>query len=366
MRAGDGDEDRQYMRRALQLAESGWGRVQPNPLVGAVVVRDGRVVAEAAHREFGGPHAEAEALRAAGNEARGATLYVTLEPCNHQGKTPPCTDAILAAGIGRVVFAASDPNPQAAGGADRLRRAGIVVLEGIEREAARVQNAIFFHATERASPFVALKYALSLDAKLSRLPGRPTSVTGSAARQDAHRLRAGFDAIMVGAGTVLADDPLLTARGDVTPRTPAIRMVLASDAGLPPGARLLSTPESGPVWVFHAPGADVALLKAPGVRAIGVPRDGDVLRLDGVLDQAWRDGVRSILCEGGGRLGAALLRGGHVQRLYLYVAPVIFGEAGVPAFPGEFEGTPVAGWEITGLRRLDPDVLLQLDRGEGI
>jgi diaminohydroxyphosphoribosylaminopyrimidine deaminase / 5-amino-6-(5-phosphoribosylamino)uracil reductase len=363
MQAGHGDEDRRHMRRALQLAESGWGRVQPNPLVGAVVVRDGRVVAEGAHREFGGPHAEVEALRTAGDAARGATLYVTLEPCNHQGKTPPCTDAILGAGIGRVVFAAPDTNPHAAGGADRLRHEGLEVQGGVERDAARVQNAMFFHATERATTFVALKYAMSLDARLGREAGRPTAVTGPVARQDAHRLRAGFDAIMVGSGTVFADDPLLTVRGPVTPRRPPIRMVLASDGELPPGSHLLTTPDDGPVWIFHAADAAGPGPEARGVRAIAVPRGDDGLRLDAVLDTVWRAGVRSVLCEGGGRLGAALLRGGHVQRLYLYLAPVLYGESGVAAFPGEFPG-PAAGWAPTGLRRLDPDVLLQLDRNE--
>src|SRR5690554_6090296 len=156
------------MRRALELAEAGWGRVHPNPLVGAVVERDGRVVGEGAHREYGGPHAEIEALRAAGTAARGATLYVTLEPCNHVGKTPPCTDAILAAGIARVVIAADDPHPAARGGAARLLAAGVEVVRGVEREVARAQNALFLRPLETGRPFVALKLAVTLDGRIAR------------------------------------------------------------------------------------------------------------------------------------------------------------------------------------------------------
>ncbi|MGH7506185.1 MAG: bifunctional diaminohydroxyphosphoribosylaminopyrimidine deaminase/5-amino-6-(5-phosphoribosylamino)uracil reductase RibD, partial [Longimicrobiales bacterium] len=186
--------DRDRMRHALALAERGWGRVHPNPLVGALVEKDGSIVGEGWHAEYGGPHAEVVALEQAGGSAEGATLYVTLEPCNHQGKTPPCTDAILRAGIRRIVFAVEDPGPEGAGGARRLRDAGIDVVHGVEHDAARSLNAAFFHLRKESTPFIALKLALSLDAKISRAPGSPTRVSGEAASAEVHRLRAGFDA----------------------------------------------------------------------------------------------------------------------------------------------------------------------------
>ncbi|MFP4623428.1 MAG: bifunctional diaminohydroxyphosphoribosylaminopyrimidine deaminase/5-amino-6-(5-phosphoribosylamino)uracil reductase RibD, partial [Gemmatimonadota bacterium] len=192
-----GTSDAEFMRRALTLAEAGWGRVHPNPLVGAVVVREGVVVGEGAHREFGGPHAEVEALRNAGDAARGSTLYVTLEPCAHHGKTPPCTTAILDHGVARVVYAAADPHPDAAGGGTRLAERGVEVVGGVEAEKARTQNALFLRPIETGRPFVALKYGLTLDARIARAPGERTAVTGPESRAAVHRLRAGFDAVLV-------------------------------------------------------------------------------------------------------------------------------------------------------------------------
>jgi len=210
-------DDRRYMRRALELAEAGWGHVHPNPLVGAVVVRDGVVVGEGYHTAFGAPHAEVEALRAAGERARGSTVYVTLEPCAHHGKTPPCTDALLTAGAARVVYAAEDPGQDAGGGGAVLAARGVDVSAGVERAAARRQNAAFFHALERRRCYVALKYGMSLDGRLARGAGQRTVVTGPESHAQVHRLRAGFDAIMVGGETARVDDPLLTARGDIEP-----------------------------------------------------------------------------------------------------------------------------------------------------
>jgi diaminohydroxyphosphoribosylaminopyrimidine deaminase/5-amino-6-(5-phosphoribosylamino)uracil reductase len=338
--------------------------VHPNPLVGAVVVRDGELVGTGFHGEYGGPHAEAVALAAAGERARGATLYVTLEPCAHQGKTPPCTEAILAAGIARVVFAAEDSNAAATGGAARLRAAGVEVVAGIEREAARAQNAIFFHRVERRTPFVVLKYALTLDARLSESPHRPSVVTGAEARAETHRLRAGFDAIMVGSGTALADDPLLTARGAVVPRVPLARVVVDTEARLPPASRLLRTTDQGPVLVLSAEDAPAARRKAleqAGARVLVVPRGEGGLAIDAALERLRAEGIQSIFCEGGGRLGAALLQADLVQRLYLFYAPRIFGEPAVPAFPGTF-GPAGAGWRRQRLESFGNDLLVVLDR----
>lgn len=354
------------MRRALALAWRGWGRVHPNPLVGAVIVKDGEVIAEGWHAQYGEPHAEAVALAAAGERARGATLYTTLEPCAHHGKTPPCADAVEAAGIARVVYGARDPHPAARGGADRLARAGVEVVGGVEADAVRSQNAAFFHAVERGSTYVALKYALSLDARLGAAPGRSTQVTGEAARREAHRLRAGHDAIMVGIRTVLADDPLLTARGEIVPRVPPVRVVVDTDARLPPGSRLVATARETPTWVVCAPDAPsdrLAALDAAGVRVLTVPRlPGGGLALDAALAALWEAGVRSVFCEGGGRLGSALLALDRVARLYLFFAPKVFGPDGPPAFTSAVPPAVSAGWARTDLQALGPDVLMVLDR----
>ncbi len=351
------------MRRALDLAEAGWGRVHPNPLVGAVVVRDGEVVGEGAHREFGEAHAEIEALRAAGEAAAGATLYVTLEPCAHHGKTPPCTDAVLSAGVRRLVYAAADASPEAAGGAARLAAQGVEVTGGVEAEAARVQNAAFFHALGGRGPWTVLKYALSVDGRLARRSGEPTRVTGDVARRDAHRLRAGFDAIIIGAGTAAVDDPLLTARGDVRPRVPPLRVVVDAEARLAPGSRLFRTVEEAPVRVYHAPDAAesrVATLRAAGIEARAVSRAEGGLDLAAVLEDLHAGGARAVLCEGGGRLGAALLAGDRVDRLITYVAPVLFGRGGVDAFDGPVPDG--AAWRRTRVAVLGDDVRLDYDR----
>lgn len=357
--------DRERMRRALALAERGWGRVEPNPLVGAVVVKDDAVVGTGFHGEYGGPHAEVAALDAAGERARGATLYVTLEPCSHRGKTPPCTAAVREAGIARLVYGAEDPHPEAGGGADRLREAGLAVVGGVERAAVRAQNAPFFHAIERGRAFVALKYGLSLDARIAAGVGETTDVTGSAAWREVHRLRAGFDAILVGRRTATTDDPRLTVRGEIVPRRPPVRVVADPDARLPVASRLVGTAADAPVCVVcarDAPAARREALERAGARVLPVDRGGGGLDPAALLDALWSDGVRSVLCEGGGRLGAALLAADRVQRLYLFYAPRIIGAAGVPAFPGGHPPQAAGGWHVRELRRLDDDVLMVLDR----
>src|SRR5687767_11589972 len=213
-----------HMRRALSLARQGWGRTAPNPMVGAVVVRDDQVVGEGFHAEFGGPHAEVVALKAAGDRARGATAYVTLEPCAHHGKTPPCTDALIAAGIARVVMAVRDPNPAAHGGAERLRAAGVEVVSGVEREAACELNAPFFNSFGNRRAWVVLKLALSAEGAIAPASRERQWLSGPEATAEVHRLRAGFDAIAVGLGTAIADDPALTVRGDLRPRVEPARV----------------------------------------------------------------------------------------------------------------------------------------------
>src|SRR5574340_167429 len=226
-------QDSAWMAQALRLAERGLYSTSPNPRVGCVLVRDGDAVGEGWHERAGEPHAEVHALREAGEAARGATAYVSLEPCAHHGRTPPCADALIEAGVARVVAATADPNPVAGGGADRLRAAGIRVDVGCEEAAARELNAPFFHAFVSERPWVTLKLALSLDGALADAAGRSRWVTGARARRTAHELRAGSDAVAVGIGTVLADDPQLTVRGVRSPRVAPARVVFDRQARLP-------------------------------------------------------------------------------------------------------------------------------------
>jgi diaminohydroxyphosphoribosylaminopyrimidine deaminase/5-amino-6-(5-phosphoribosylamino)uracil reductase len=352
------------MRRALALAPLGWGRVHPNPLVGAVVVRDGRVVGEGYHAEYGGAHAEVIALRAAGDAARGATLFVSLEPCTHHGKTPPCTEAILAAGIADVVYAAEDPNTRAGGGAERLRAAGVRIHAGIERAAARELNAAFFHVHERGAPYVALKLAVSLDGRIASRPGVRTTLTGPAAMREVHRLRSGFDAILIGRGTAEADDPLLTVR-EVPVRQPPVRIVVDSGARLDPTSQLVRTAAEAPVWVLAAAHADAARcreLTDRGVRVVQVEPGPAGVDLHSGLRELSAAGARTIFAEGGSRIASTLLDADVIQRIFLFVAPVVLGSAALAAF--DVAAQPSARWRFTREQRFGADVLLTLDRNE--
>jgi diaminohydroxyphosphoribosylaminopyrimidine deaminase/5-amino-6-(5-phosphoribosylamino)uracil reductase len=356
------DLDVRHMRRALELAKRGWGRVAPNPMVGAVIVRDGVVVGEGYHAEWGGPHAEVAALRAAWDKTRGATLYVSLEPCHHHGKTGPCSHEIKRAGIARVVCAASEVNPEATGGAEWLLDNGVEVSRGVCESEAEDLNAVHFHAFRRRRPFLALKYALTLDAKLSEGPGRSSRITGAEAVREAHRLRAGHDAVMVGIGTARVDDPQLTVREWLAPRRAPLRAVLDSGLRLPPESRLVQSARDVPVWVFgalDAPSERAARLESSGVSVIRVKRyaDNSGLDLGMVLAKLWERNVTSVLCEGGGRLGSAWLASGYVDRLYAFVAPRVFGEPGVAAFQGE-RGRAADEWRLIERQELGSDTLL--------
>jgi diaminohydroxyphosphoribosylaminopyrimidine deaminase/5-amino-6-(5-phosphoribosylamino)uracil reductase len=333
------DDDRRFMAEALDLAARGRGLTSPNPMVGAVVVRDGVVAGRGWHRRAGLAHAEAEALAEAGARARGATLYVTLEPCNHQGRTPPCTEAILAAGVRRVVAAVADPNPRVTGGgAERLRRAGVEVAVGCLEAEARAQNRAFFTVATRGRPAITLKAAMTLDGKTAAADGASRWITGAGARAEAHRLRAGHDAVVVGIGTALADDPELTVRLEPPwPREP-YRVVVDSRARLPVGARLIGSGSAGRAVVAvgeEAPADRVAALAARGVTVLHCKsRDG---RVD-VADLARRLlplEITAALVEGGGTLAWAFVAAGLVDRVVVFVAPKILGGAAAP--------TPVEG-----------------------
>jgi diaminohydroxyphosphoribosylaminopyrimidine deaminase/5-amino-6-(5-phosphoribosylamino)uracil reductase len=350
------------MRRALDLALAGWGRVSPNPLVGAVVLSDGRVVGEGYHAEFGDAHAEVAALRAAGEQARGGTLIVTLEPCAHHGKTPPCVAAIIAAGVRRVVAAIRDPDAGARGGAEALRRAGIEVEIGLLAEEAAALNAPFLFARlHHNRPFVALKLATSIDGRIADTEGRSQWISGPEAREFVHWLRAGFDAIAIGGTTALRDNPQLTVRGSLTPRRPPVRVVFDRRAMLNPGVELVETARAVPTWVVasvEAPAANVAILEANGVRVLRPTS------LASGLAMLRTEGIESVLCEGGGALGAKLLEDSLVDRLYWVQSPVWLGERAVPAFPGVPERSlPEAPrWIPVERRALGADTLLVLDR----
>lgn len=360
------EPDRRHMRRALALAERGHGRVAPNPKVGAVVVRDGRVVGEGWHAEFGAPHAEAAALAEAGEAASGATVYVTLEPCRHEGKTPPCTRALLEAGVRRVVIGCGDPHPEAGGGAAELEEAGVEVEVGVEGLPAARQNADFLWAQLRDRPFVTLKLALSLDGRIAAAEGERTSISGEEALDHAHWLRAGHDGVLVGRRTVEVDDPRLTARGPVTPRTPPRRIVLDTSLRTPSDATLVRSAREVPTWIVCAPDADEARasgLEGRGVRVLRARRAAGDEGVDpvGVLRALGDAGLRSVLVEGGGRVAASFLRAGCVERADFLHAPLVLGGEGVEAFPGLY-ALP-GSWEARERRALGRDALFRLESG---
>ena len=362
--------DAAHLEWARRLAHGGWGRVGPNPMVGCVLVADGRVVGEGFHEVFGGPHAEVVALERALGRTAGATAYVSLEPCNHHGKTTPCARALVDAGVRRVVFGAADPGEESGGGAETLRAAGVEVVGPVWSEArGRAENPDFFHRARHGTPFVALKLAMTLDARIADAPGARTRITGAEAEREVHRLRSGFDAVMVGAGTVEADDPRLTVRLAAPGREPTRRVVLLPDAELADDAALRLDLDDAPLHVFCRLGAGEARLErleADGIHVHPVPGTRESLDLDAVLAACGELGIRSIFCEGGRTLAASLLRERRVHRFYLLLAPRTAGEGAVPAF------APDAGsldWSdfvpVDGPLRLGRDTLVVLDRQEG-
>ena len=360
--------DATHMRRALALAERGRGLTSPNPMVGAVLVdRAGEVVGEGFHRVAGGPHAEVEVLAAAGLRARGATLYVTLEPCRHQGRTPPCVPALLAAGVARVVAALEDPDPRVAGGGGRsLRAGGVDVTVGVLAAEAERQNRVFLGAVRRGRPHVTLKAGMSLDGKLADFRGASRWITGEAARRRAHELRAEADAIVVGVGTVLQDDPELTVR--LTPAWPRepLRVVLDSGARTPPDARVIGA--RSPARALIAVGEDVPDERAEKLAGTGATvvrcrlRDGRI-DLHSLLAELGSRAVRGILVEGGAEVHAGFVEGGLVDRVAVFVAPMLLGGRGAPGLLGG------GGLELPFALRLGafevtthgPDLLLEAD-----
>ncbi len=359
----DDARDAEYMRRALTLAQQGWGQTAPNPMVGAVVVSGDTVVGEGYHARYGEPHAEVVALKAAGERTRGATMYVTLEPCNHFGKTPPCTEAILAARIKRVVIAAADPTALAGGGARHLTDFGIEVDFGVEEAAALELNApFFFAATNPPRPWVTLKLALSANDKMNDPSGERRWITNELSRQEVHRIRANVDAIAVGIGTVRADDPLLTARGVIRPRVEPLRVIFDRNAETPPDAKVVTTARETPTMIFaHHP--TVQRLAALHNANVDVYEAED---LSAAL-RALRDfGVDHLLVEGGARVAREFLRQGLVDRLIIFRSPITLGPDGLSPFEGLPDAVNQAMTSARVVRRAEfgEDVMTDYALGE--
>jgi diaminohydroxyphosphoribosylaminopyrimidine deaminase/5-amino-6-(5-phosphoribosylamino)uracil reductase len=344
--------DRKMMRRALKLAEQGRGLVEPNPLVGAVVVRGGKIVGKGWHQRYGAAHAEVNALAEAGDAARGATLYVTLEPCCHHGKTPPCTDTVLKAGLRRVVVAMSDPFPQVAGqGIEILRRAGLIVDVGVGETEARALNAPYRKLLRTGRSHVIAKWAMSLDGKIATHTGASKWISGEAARQRVHELRGRVDAIITGIRTVLADDPLLTARPP-GPRTP-LRVVLDSQLRLPLDSQLVRTAREAGVLVVHAPAAAArkrAALEEQGCECLAVESPGGRPSLVALLEELGRRRCTNVLVEGGAEVLGGFLEAREIDEVYAFIAPKLIGGKAPSAIAGPGvarleEALPLASWK---------------------
>jgi diaminohydroxyphosphoribosylaminopyrimidine deaminase/5-amino-6-(5-phosphoribosylamino)uracil reductase len=358
--------DIRYMQRALAVAEGGIGFVSPNPVVGCVIVKAGRILGEGYHERYGGPHAEANALRVAGSEARGATLYVTLEPCCHTGKTPPCVDAVLQAGVGRVVMAMRDPNPKVAGGGlARLRAAGIDVTLGICEAEARRLNEPFLHYIQTQRPFVTLKCAVTLDGKIATRTGASRWITGAPAREHVHRMRHAADALLVGSGTALQDDPLLTTRlpggGGVNPLRIVVdsllRLSLSSQlATVRPDCRtLVATSQRAPLDKQRQ-------LESQGVEILRLPSyaDGRV-NIEALLAALGTRGVADLLVEGGATLSATLLQRRLIDKVVVFIAPKIIGGDGINVVAAFGVDTMADALQLYGMtsQSVGEDVMLE-------
>ncbi|MFI8964467.1 bifunctional diaminohydroxyphosphoribosylaminopyrimidine deaminase/5-amino-6-(5-phosphoribosylamino)uracil reductase RibD [Streptomyces sp. NPDC053493] len=345
------------MRRAIALAARGLGSTSPNPVVGCVITdASGHQVGAGHHRRAGGPHAEVHALREAGVLARGGTAYVTLEPCNHTGRTGPCAQALIDAGIARVVYAVGDPNPQATGGADTLRAAGVEVEQGLLEDEAEAGNIAWLTSVRRGRPFVRWKYAATLDGRIAAADGTSRWISSAESRADVHRLRAESDAVVVGSGTARADDPHLAVRGadaadaaegSVQP----LRVVVDTEAAaVKPGARVLD--DAAPTLIAVAEDAETAL-----ENVVRLPRAAGGLSVPALLDALYARGVRSVLLEGGPTLAGAFVAAGAVDQVVGYLAPVLLG-AGPAALADAGIGTiaDALRLDVTETVRIGPDL----------
>ncbi|WP_209122500.1 bifunctional diaminohydroxyphosphoribosylaminopyrimidine deaminase/5-amino-6-(5-phosphoribosylamino)uracil reductase RibD [Alkalihalobacillus sp. BA299] len=358
--------DRQYMELAIQIARSANGQTSPNPLVGAVVVKDGQVIGMGAHLKAGEAHAEVHAIQMAGKNAEEATIYVTLEPCSHHGRTPPCADLIIHSRIERVVIATTDPNPKVSGGGiEKLKNAGIEVEVGLMKKEADELNAVFYHYIKTIRPFVTLKSAVSLDGKIATVTGDSKWITSSEAREDVHYLRHTHDAILVGVGTVLADNPSLTTRISGGGKNP-IRIILDSMLRTPLEATVVTDGRS-PTWIITTDRADInkkQQLEQLGVTVLSL---GESLVITKLLERLGEKGVTSLFVEGGATVNASFLKVKAVNQVITYIAPKIIGGITAPSsFGGEGFQTmaDVLELDIKRVDQLGPDIkIISIPKG---
>lgn len=343
-----------YMRRALELARKGMGYTSPNPMVGCVVVKEGKIITEGYHEKYGAFHAERNALTRCEEDLTGAELYVTLEPCCHHGKTPPCTDIILERGIGKVYVGSMDPNPKVAGkGVQILRDHGIEVETGLLEKECLALNEIFFHYITTGRPFVAMKYAMTLDGKIAAHTGDSKWVTGEEARQHVHMLRKQYRAILVGIGTVLADDPMLNCR--IEENVDPVRIVCDSKLRLPLTSQLVKTAKEIPTIAAYAT-ADrekEESLRQAGVELIYAERDGQV-DFEALMKELGQRGIDSVLIEGGGAIHGTVLTSGLAKKVYCYVAPKLIG--------GRDARSPVEGDGFAQMKEALPVIDLEIKK----
>lgn len=364
--------EEQYMRRAIQLAAEGEGKTRPNPLVGAVVVKDGRIIGEGYHTKYGSLHAEREALADCirrGEDSRGADMYVTLEPCCHTGKQPPCTEALVEAGIGRVIIGSSDPNPLVSGkGTEFLRQYGIRVETGFLKDECDALNPIFFHYITTGRPYVALKYAMTADGRIATVAGNSKWITGEVARNHVQKLRNRYASILVGINTVLADNPMLNCRlpGGVNP----LRIVLDSSLRIPLDCKLVQSASEIPLLVvcagFCSPemAAKEKALEKLGVEVVSLPGADGRPDLEALVIELRKRGIDSLLIEGGSQIHYSALKSGIVNHIYSYVAPKIFGgnqALGPVSGAGVEQVSDAFRLKLAGTQLLGNDVLIEYE-----
>ena len=356
------------MARALALAELGRGSTRPNPMVGAVVVSDGQVVGEGHHVRAGEPHAEIHALKDAGEAARGATVYVTLEPCCFRGRTGPCTEALIEAGVSRVVVGAPDPNPRVAGGGvARLREAGLEVTTGVLEDPCWELNVAFNHWVTTGRPLVVLKLATSLDGRIAAATGASQWITGAHARREVHAMRAHLDAIMVGSGTAIADNPRLTARDVPTPGGQPVRVLVDGQLRVPPTAALYDTPGEVIVATTVSSGEVAESLRASGAELLTLHEGGSHVDMVGLLEALGSrepNPITSVLVEGGSGLSTALIEADLVDRLHLFIAPTLMGGDGLAALGslGVSHPDDAPRFEVLHVQTLGDDLEVALTR----
>jgi len=360
------EADQIWMRRALDLAARARGRTSPNPMVGAVLVKDGQLIGEGFHAYAGSDHAEVAALRDAGPAARGATLYVSLEPCCHYGRTPPCVDQILQAGIRRVVAACEDPNPAVSGkGIAALRAAGLSVDVGVLAEETERLNEAFFTHVRTGRPFVTLKVAASLDGKIATRTGESRWITGESARRRVHQLRNEMDAVLVGIGTVLRDDPLLTTRLGIADQRDPIRVVVDNLARLPLRAKAVNRASTAPTILAvsqMAPRTKLEALEREGVQVIVVESSPRRVSLERLIEALGKRGILSVMIEGGAEINASALREGIVDKVLVFLAPILIGGKSTPTAVGG-DGieslTQAVRLRDVRIERFDGDILVE-------